>query len=62
MLLSHGPRLFSLMVTNKMDFSKVAVYLVSDYVTEVQQVTLLPTVKVSHVNVNSTILLNSAQF
>ena len=31
----------------KAEFSRVVVYIVADYVTELQQVTLLPSVKVS---------------
>ncbi|KAL3874331.1 hypothetical protein ACJMK2_037361 [Sinanodonta woodiana] len=38
-------RLFTLIVSHKADFGKVSVYVIADYVTEVQQVTLLPAVK-----------------
>ena len=41
-------RLFSQIASHKVDFSKVALYVVSDYVTTTQQVTLVPAVKVSH--------------
>ena len=39
-------RLFGLIATHKLDFKKVAVYLVADYVEDVQKVTLIPSVKV----------------
>ena len=47
-------RLFTLMSTHKVEFAKVACYLVADYVSELQKVTLLPATKVrQHVkNVN----------
>ncbi|KAK3576784.1 hypothetical protein CHS0354_014606 [Potamilus streckersoni] len=38
-------RLFTLIASHKVDFGKVSVYMIADYVTEVQQVTLLPAVK-----------------
>ncbi|KAL5020238.1 hypothetical protein ScPMuIL_003130 [Solemya velum] len=40
-------RLFSLIATQKVDFSKVAAYMVADYVTNSQQATLLPCIKKS---------------
>jgi len=36
-----------LISTHKVEFGKVAVYVVADYVTAVQRVTLLPVLKVS---------------
>jgi len=39
-------RLFSLMSSHKLEFGKLAVYVVADYVTAVQKVTLLPALKV----------------
>ena len=39
-------RLFTLMSTHKVEFAKVACYLVADYVGELQKVTLLPATKV----------------
>ncbi|WAR00610.1 URB2-like protein, partial [Mya arenaria] len=38
-------RLFSLIATHKLEFGKLAVYVVADYVTAVQKVTLLPAIK-----------------
>ncbi|XP_052281558.1 uncharacterized protein LOC127879012 isoform X2 [Dreissena polymorpha] len=38
-------RLFSLIATHKLEFGKLAVYVVADYVTAVQKATLLPSVK-----------------
>ncbi|XP_061195582.1 unhealthy ribosome biogenesis protein 2 homolog [Saccostrea echinata] len=38
-------KLYVLIASHKLDFSKVAVYLVSNFVSEVQKMTLLPTVK-----------------
>ncbi|CAH1797167.1 unnamed protein product [Owenia fusiformis] len=40
-------RLYALMASYKVEFSKVAVYIVADYVTQVQKVTLVPIVKKS---------------
>lgn len=40
-------RLYALMASHKPEFSKVAVYMVANYVTEIQKVTLHPVVKVT---------------
>lgn len=42
-------RLFSLVATHKVEFGKVAVYVIADYVTAVQRVTLLPALKVNSI-------------
>ena len=40
-------RLYALIASHKQEFSKVAVYMTANYVTEVQRVTLHPVVKVT---------------